>query len=184
MRRLAVTALVALTLAGNAAAATYSAQFTETRALPGVATPLELQGRVEFQPGKRLEWTITRPYSYRLVIRDGRIDERLPDGTAQDRPLGRTPWAAALFNLFNALFGGDRGALERYFAVTPRPDGFVLVPRSQTLAKSVQRIVVTGKPLPVSLRIDETGGGSVELRFKIRTPLPATAAEPPATSRG
>lgn len=182
MKALATLALALGALAAAAAPANYSARFTETRTLPGVKQPLVLHGTVSFRPGQRLVWAITAPYRYRLAIQAGRIEEQLPDGTTQSGPLAKAPWAAALFELFSALFGGDTGALARYFEVTQTAGGFVLVPRSKVLAQSVTRIAVTGRPVPEAVAIQEASGGRIELRFDAHSPLPAVAA--PATAGG
>lgn len=175
--RLALALAIAIfaTTAG-AAGTSYSAAFRETRTLPEMQQPLVLHGEVTFIPGRRLEWTITRPYHYRLVISGGHIVEQLPDGSRHVGPIEKTPWASALFNLFSALFEGDTGALPRYFKVTHTDNGYVLVPRSEMLAHSVKRITVAGKPLPETVIIHAADGGSTRLDFHAYSPPPATAA--------
>lgn len=161
-----------------AGASSYAAQFTETRTLPGMSRPLVLRGEIRFTPGKHLLWAVNKPYSYRFEIAGNEITETLPDGSRQSKPLAKTPWAEALFKLFSALFGGDPGALGRYFEVSPSTDGLVLVPRSATLAKWVTRIVTVGKPLPHTVTIHESDGGATRLDFTVLGPRPTS---PPAT---
>lgn len=184
MRRLPFAGLcILLCLAAGpapaaAAASSYAARFTETRTLPGMSRPLVLHGEIRFTPGKHLLWAVNKPYTYRFEIAGDKISETLPDGSRQGKPLAKTPWAEALFKLFSALFGGDPGALARYFEVSPNADGLVLVPRSATLAKWVTRIVTVGKPLPHTLTIHESDGGATRLDFTALGPRPAS---PPAT---
>jgi len=170
--------------AASGAQATYRATFTETRTLPSMKKPLVLHGDITFKPGKKLVWAIERPYKYRLIVQDGRIEEHLPGGGVNTGALSKTPWAAALFDLFSALFGGDEGALARYFHVNPTAQGFTLVPRSEVLARSVQRIAVTGKPLPATVTIEEANGSRTRLAFKATSPLPPVPATAAATSGG
>lgn len=183
--RLAPAFAASLIALSTAAASTpYSADFTETRSLQGSQQPLILHGHVAFLPGQRLDWAITRPYRYRLVVHDGRIEEHLPDGTVQTSALAKSPWAAALFDLFSALFTGNTDALARYFKVAPHAQGFDLVPRSKVLAQSVARIVVVGAPVPRTVIIEEADGGRTRIAFQAHSPLPPAGTEPAPADGG
>ncbi|MGH8427305.1 MAG: outer membrane lipoprotein carrier protein LolA [Gammaproteobacteria bacterium] len=164
------------------AAGHYVADFTETRTLAGMSEPLVLYGHLDFSPGKQLLWEINRPYHYSFEIRDQRIEETLPDGSRNTSPLDKTPWAEALFSLFSALFSGDANALSRYFAVTHDANGLILVPRSEMLAKSVNRITVVGTPVPQTVTIEEAGGNRTQLAFTPQGPLPPITAGAPASA--
>lgn len=159
-----------------AGTSTYAAHFTETRTLAGINKPLVLSGEIRFTPGKHLLWAVDKPYSYRFEIAGGRIEETLPDGSRQSKPLAKTPWAEALFKLFSALFGGDPNALARYFEVSSNTQGLVLVPRSETLAKWVTRIVTVGKPVPHTVTIYESEGSDTRLDFTTLGPTPVSAS--------
>ncbi|MGH8224666.1 MAG: LolA family protein [Gammaproteobacteria bacterium] len=159
-----------------AGTSSYAAQFTETRTLAGMNNPLVLHGEIRFTPGKRLLWAVNKPYRYQFEIAGGEIEETLPDGSRQSKPLAKTPWAEALFKLFSALFGGDPNALARYFEVTSNAGGLVLVPRSAALAKWVARIVTVGKPMPRTVTIEDSDGSATRLDFSTLGPTPTTAA--------
>ncbi|MDN5864527.1 MAG: outer membrane lipoprotein carrier protein LolA [Gammaproteobacteria bacterium] len=158
------------------AAAPYTANFTETRTIPGMTTPLVLHGTIRFTPGRHLLWAIEKPYSYRFEIADGTLTEVLPDGSRKTEPLEKTPWAQALFKLFSSLLGGDPHALARYFDLEPTDQGMILTPRSQVLAKWVTRIVAVGKPMPHKVTIVGSDSGKTVLEFTPLKPLPPPAA--------
>ncbi len=163
---------------------TYRASFTETRALSAAGPTLVLDGHVVFQPGRKLVWAIETPYRYHLIIRNGMVEEHLPDGTTRASTLSKKPWAAALFRLFSALFSGNSGALARYFRVTTVPGGLRLVPRSRVLAQSVRDIEVEGRAPPRAVTIRQHGGSTTRLVFQFGSALPHGASDAAAAHRG
>lgn len=183
IHRLLPALLLTFVAAAAQAAPIYRAQFVETRILAGANHPLVLHGHLRFVPGHRFLWAIDRPYRYRLEIQNRIIRQTFPDGRTQTSPLAKVPWAEVLFKLFPALLGGNTSALERFFHVTRTATGSVLVPRSATLARSVRRIIVSGRSSPHRILIEEAGGSRTRLDFTAEAAVPPPASGDPPRNR-
>ncbi|MGD8689000.1 MAG: outer membrane lipoprotein carrier protein LolA [Gammaproteobacteria bacterium] len=149
-----------------AAPADFSADFVQTRSLPGFDVPLVSHGRVHFDREGTLQWTVTRPYHYTFEMAGEQIHETLPDGSQRSLAAEKTPWLATVQHVFRAALTGDRTTLSDYFRIHEAGNKLVLDPLADSLKGHITRITVVDPDLPQRITIDEAGGGSIDIRFE------------------
>jgi hypothetical protein len=154
--------------------ATFSANFVQTREVPGFGTPLVSHGNMSYDKVKGFRWEITQPYHYLFEMDGKQAHEELPDGSKRDLDPEQTPWLAAVEHIFISALSGDRSQLETYFSVDAKSTGagdqLTLSPKPGAIANAIKRIEVTESApgRPQHLEIFETSGGHMDIRF---TPL-------------
>lgn len=122
-----------------------TADFTEQRYFPFKKKPVELQGEVRVSAARGLSLHYTAP-EVRTVI----LDEQgvLIRAAAGEKAPPADPRAAAANNALRHVLRFDLAALEPDFELYGQRDGdgwtLQLVPRTDTLRRSVGRITVTG----------------------------------------
>jgi hypothetical protein len=164
-----------------AAPIAFTADFVQTRSLPGFDTPLVSHGELSFDPARGFRWEITSPYHYLFEMHGREASEQLPDGTLRKLNPDQTPWLAAVEHIFVSALSGDESELQRYFQVNvqalARGRRVTLVPKPGPLADAIVRIeVVESAPgRPEQLDIREASGGQMQIRF---TPVSTPAATP------
>lgn len=158
----------------------FTADFVQTRTLPGFNTPLVSHGVLHFDPAQGFRWEITSPYHYLFEMNGGRAQERLPDGTLRKLDPDQTPWLVAVERIFVGALSGDASRLQQYFDVSVQPLArgrrVTLTPKPGPLAQAIARIQVleSAPGRPQQLDIREASGGSMQIRFTPLTPPSTT----------
>ncbi len=153
----------------------FTADFVQTRSLPGFTAPLVSHGNMGYDKTKGFHWEITAPYHYLFEMDGKQAHEELPDGTKRDLDPDQTPWLAAVEHIFISALSGDRTQLQSYFSVDARPAGagdqMTLTPKPGPIANAIKTIEVTESApgRPQHLEIFETSGGHMDIRFTPRT---------------
>ncbi len=152
--------------------ASFSADFVQTRTLPGFTTALVSHGDMGYDAAHGFHWEITQPYHYLFEMNGKQAHEELPDGSQRDLDPDQTPWLAAVEHIFISALSGDRERLQSYFSVASKPapgggDALTLTPKPGAIANAISRIEVTESApgRPQHLEIFETSGGHMDIRF-------------------
>jgi hypothetical protein len=137
-------------------------RFVQRRQLPELERPIVSRGRFVYSAGRGLLWLIEEPVESRLVID--------AEGVYQDgKPVRGGGAFEAIRPLFESLFSGDFGPLERDFSITREDAGerwrLELRPRDGQLARALDRITIEGIDTPLRLVIAASDGGRTELEF-------------------
>lgn len=145
------------------------ATFTETQTFAMLKRPLESSGELFFTPPDRLEKRTLAPKPESLVVEHDTL--RLKRGKRElNVALGAYPQLAPLVEGIRATLAGDRGTLERVFAVTLSAQddewSLALVPRDPQLARVVSRLLIAGRgDQVVSVETLRTGGDRSLMRI-------------------
>ena len=162
------------------APAAFSADFVQTRTLPGFRTPLVSHGVLRIDPAKGFRWEITAPYHYLFEMHGARAQEQLPDGTLRQLDPDQTPWLAAVERIFVAALSGDQSKLQQYFDVSVQSLAhgrrILLIPKPGPVAQAIARIQVleSAPGRPQQLDIQEASGGSMQIHFTLLAPPAVT----------
>jgi len=124
------------------------ARFHEVKKLALLKAPLISEGTIHYAPPDRLARQTTRPVASTLVV-DAR-EVRFGDAEgSQSIPLEGNPVVRLFVDAFLKVLAGDRGALERIFAIDLRASarGWVMTlePRLAPMTEVIERIVLEGK---------------------------------------
>ncbi len=137
-------------------------RFVQRRQLPELERPIVSRGRFAYSAERGLLWLIEAPIESRLVID--------AEGVRQDgEPVRGSAAFEAIRPLFESLFSGDLGPLERDFTVSREDAGqdwrLVLSPRDGRLARALDRITIEGADTPRRVVIEASDGSRTELEF-------------------
>jgi glycosyltransferase involved in cell wall biosynthesis len=151
-----------------------TAYFSEQRFFPFKKEPVELRGEARVSTAHGLSLHYTTPDERTVILDDQGVLIRAPAG--EKAPLADPRAAAANAALLNVL-RFDFAALEKDFELYGRRDGtdwtLGLVPRTETLRRSVGRITVAGKDATVS---------RIEIRRSAKQAIVITIAAPRSTA--
>lgn len=141
---------------------TTTGEFVQRRRLPELERPIVSRGRFAYSAGRGLLWLIEAPIESRLVVD--------AQGVYQDgEPVRGSGAFEAIRPLFESLFSGDLGALEREFEVIREDAGagwrLALSPSDGRLARAVERITIEGAGTPRRLVIAASDGSRTVLEF-------------------
>jgi outer membrane lipoprotein-sorting protein len=104
-------------LAGMRSTSGVIAEFTETRELALLSSPLESTGTIWFVPPSRLVRLVSSPGRSRLVVDGDRVRFESDTGT-QALDLSASPIARQIIDSFVVLFNGDEKRLRELYTVT------------------------------------------------------------------
>lgn len=147
------------------------AHFTQTRHWAALQDALVTHGSFQYQKGGRLVWRTDKPAESELVLEGQSAVIRFPAlGTSQAIDFSEEPGMARVFDSISAVVQADLERLRPLFELTlerKAPLRVVLRPRSEELARTVQRIQLEfdAKHLLQRVRLDEAGGDHTEIEF-------------------
>ncbi len=154
--------LAAVVLAGAAPATepeakepvSLAALLARFRALPGLEArfhevkKLALEGTICYAPPDLLARQTTRPAASTLIVDAQQVRFVDAEGS-QSIPLEGNPVVRLFVDAFLKVLAGDRGALERIFAIGLRPSdrgwAMTLEPRLAPMTEVIERIVLEGR---------------------------------------
>lgn len=144
-------------------------KFVQQKKLAGFSRPIKSSGFFFLQKSQTLEWQINSPMESRLVIdlKDKRYfsDTQNPDSNAE-----KPATYKLVGEIVVALFEGDWATLENYFTL----DGEIeedqtwtasLVPKSEALARAINKIILSGDQYVKSVVILETSEDETHIEF-------------------
>ncbi|MBV8045744.1 MAG: outer membrane lipoprotein carrier protein LolA [Paludibacterium sp.] len=124
------------------------ATFVEKKTLAVLKEPLESSGELSFTAPDRLEKRTLKPKPEAIVLVGDRLTLERSDGRKMTVSLSDRPEAAAFVESIRATLSGDRGALERYYAIAL--DGtagnwqLTLTPLQARMQKIISQIRISG----------------------------------------
>jgi hypothetical protein len=123
------------------------ARFHEVKKLALLKAPLISEGTIHYDPPDRLARQTTRPAFSTLIVDAQQVRFGDAEGS-QSIPLEGNPVVRLFVDAFLKVLAGDRGALERIFAIELRPSGrgwaMTLTPRLAPMTEVIERIVLEG----------------------------------------
>jgi hypothetical protein len=124
------------------------ARFHEVKKLALLKAPLISEGTIHYAPPDRLARQTTRPAVSALIV-DAR-EVRFGDAEgSRSIPLEGNPVVRLFVDAFVKVLAGDRGALERIFAIELRGSvrgwAMTLSPRLAPMTEVIERIVLEGR---------------------------------------
>jgi hypothetical protein len=135
-------------LRGMRSASGVVAEFTETKQLALLSSPLEARGVIYFLPPDRLVREVSSPGHSRLVVDGDKV--RFDDEAGQKAmDLSASPIARQMVDSFVVLFNGDEARLNELYKVEFRADGgsawhLRLEPHSMPLNRMISSFELSG----------------------------------------
>ncbi len=124
------------------------ARFHEVKKLTLLKAPLISEGTIHYAPPDRLARQTTRPTASTLIVDAQQVRFVDAEGS-QSIPLEGNPVVRLFVDAFLKVLAGDRGALERIFAIGLRPSdrgwAMTLEPRLAPMTEVIERIVLEGR---------------------------------------
>lgn len=145
------------------------AQFTETKELALLSSPLEATGTIYFLPPGRLVRVVTSPGRSRLVVDGDRV--RLEDESGSKAlDLSASPVARQMIDSFVVLFNGNEERLKQLYDATFAADGDTwhlhLTPRAAPLSRMVASFDLYGSGARIDrMEAQEPDGDRTVTRF-------------------
>jgi hypothetical protein len=161
-------------------------EFEQTKVIKGFRNALVSHGEFLVARGQGVWWHTQQPFESTLVVTRTRLFTRAPDGSAADvMDAAAEPGLRQVNELVFSLLSADLDALGDRFDVVGQPVGtagwtLVLTPHDPQVARFLARATLAGDRFVQSVRIDDAGGGSTQIRFSHQAPSdtlsPADAA--------
>ncbi len=129
------------------------ARFHEVKKLALLKAPLISEGTIHFLPPDHLARQTISPAPSMLIVDAQQVRFVDAEGS-QSIPLEGNPVARLFVDAFLKVLAGDRGALERIFAIELRASAggwtMTLLPRLAPMTEVIERIVLEGRGAVVS----------------------------------
>jgi hypothetical protein len=152
-----------------------TADFTEQRKFPFKKNPVELKGEVRVSATRGLSLHYTVPEDRTVILDEAGVLVRAPAG---EKAVPADPRAAAANEALLHVLRFDFGGLEKDFELYGERDEaawtLALVPRTETLRRSVGRITVTGEGVAIR-RIEIRRTPTQAIEIAIAPPRPPAA---------
>jgi hypothetical protein len=150
-----------------------AADFTERRKFPFKKEPVELKGEVRVSTTRGLSLHYTAPEDRTVILDAAGVVVRAPTG---ENAMPADPRAAAANDALLHVLRFDFAALEKDFELYGQREGarwtLALVPRTETLRRSVGRITVLGEATAIRhIEIRRTPTQAIDI--SIASPRPA-----------
>jgi outer membrane lipoprotein-sorting protein len=158
------------------------ARFHEVKKLALLKAPLISEGTIHYAPPDRLARQTTRPAASTLIV-DAREVRFVDAEGSQSIPLEGNPVVRLFVDAFLKVLAGDRGALERIFAIELRGSagGWVMTlsPRLAPMTEVIERIVLEGRGAVLSRMVirEKEGDETVTLFSSVDVERRYTAEE-------
>lgn len=159
-------------------------RFEQRRQLAGFATTLVSKGDFVLAREHGLAWNTREPVASSLVITPMQLVVRGADGQVQQRMVADDqPAMRILGESMVALLRGDFSSLLPRFTVEARKTGkdgwaLTLTPTDSGIRRAFTRIDIAGDRFVRSIRMDEAGGDTTQIRMiDPSASAPLTAAE-------
>jgi glycosyltransferase involved in cell wall biosynthesis len=155
-----------------------TADFTERRQFPFKKEPIELQGEVRVSAARGLSLHYTTPEDRTVILDEQGMLIRAPAG---QKAAPADPRATAANEALRHILRFEFAALEKDFEIYGQREGadwtLALVPRTETLRRSIGRIGVTGQTATIR-RIELRRTAKQVIEILIAAPRPAAAFTP------
>ncbi|WP_223851447.1 MULTISPECIES: outer membrane lipoprotein carrier protein LolA [Cupriavidus] len=157
-------------------------RFEQRRQLAGFATPLVSKGDFVLAREHGLAWTTREPVASSLVVTPTQLVVRGADGQVQQRMAAdNQPAMRILGESMVALLRGDFSSLLPRFSVDARKTGkdgwaLTLTPTDAGIRRAFTRIDLSGDRFVRSIRMDEAGGDTTQIRLIDPTASPQLSA--------
>ena len=141
--------------------------FKQLRIVKILKRPLKSSGSFIFSEKYGLMWRIQKPFVTNIMIRDGKLVQRAPGRDIQVIDASDNPSARIVADIFRAIFSQDKEILNRYFnqffVATESGWSLGLIPKDQSLAQVMARVVVGGKDKINQIIIEERNGDKAKI---------------------
>lgn len=144
------------------------ADFTQSRAIKGMAQPLKSSGQLLIAQQQGLWWHQAKPFPMTLVLDDRRMVQVMNNQPPQVVTADSNPQMFQFNHLLRALFQADRQVLEQNFAIDFRDLGndswrIVLTPKTTPLDKLFNTITLQGGQYLDVIALDDKQGDDTHI---------------------
>ncbi|MCL2893827.1 LolA family protein [Brenneria tiliae] len=158
------------------------ADFTQLRAIKGMAKPLKSSGQLLIAQDKGLWWHQAAPFSLTMVLDDTRMVQVMNDQPPQIVTAENNPQMFQFNHLLRALFQADRRVLEQNFAIGFSDLGqgrwrLVLTPKTSPLDKLFNAITLNGGEFLDGIELDDRQGDMTRITLSNQRLTPRTLSD-------
>lgn len=151
------------------------AVFNQEKSIKALRRPLKSSGQFIFAAGHGVYWHTQQPFETIFIISDAGIYQKSEGTEPMQISADKQPMIAEFNNIFAALFRGDREALEAGFDVhfqgSEQDWQLGLIPKSKTMRRVIDSLVVCGNQTVQTIFFNEAGGNQTLITFDaIETP--------------
>ena len=147
--------------------------FVQEKKSASIKRPLKSYGTYIFTK-EGIVWNTTKPFKTTMVITPTSIVQTQADGTSSVIDSSTSQIFGTIAEMFSALFGGNRAALEKHFEIKTVNDAsgwkLILTPKDATIASAMKQFTLAGTANGntvqlESLLIEESGTDSILYTF-------------------
>ncbi|MCU5775357.1 outer membrane lipoprotein carrier protein LolA [Erwiniaceae bacterium BAC15a-03b] len=158
------------------------ADFTQQRAIKGMAQPLKSSGELLIAQQQGLWWHQAKPFPLTLVLDDKRMVQVMNNQPPQIVTADSNPQMFQFNHLLRALFQADRAVLEQNFAIDFRDLGsdswrLVLTPKTSPLDKLFNTITLQGKTYLDVIELNDKQGDATHISLSNQRLEPRTLSD-------
>lgn len=158
------------------------ADFSQSRAIAGIAKPLVSSGQLVIARDKGLWWHQARPFALTLVLDDKRMVQVINGQPPQIVTAESNPQMFQFNHLLRALFQADRRVLEQNFATDFTDLGnarwrLVLTPKTTPLDKLFHTITLTGRDYLEGIELNDRQGDLTTIALSNQRLTPRTLTD-------
>ena len=140
--------------------------YDQTRVIKEVNVSLKSSGKFKIGPQIGITWAQAKPFPNTVTIKDSEI---VTSDGGESRSAAADPISLEISKTILQVFKNDLTGLSKNFSVkkegTKASWKLVLQPKSRQLKKMIGSISVIGKGFVDSVSINESSGGSIQIRF-------------------
>ncbi len=158
------------------------ADFTQSRAIAGMAKPLVSSGQLLIARDKGLWWHQERPFALTLVLDDKRMVQVMNNQPPQIVTAESNPQMFQFNHLLRALFQADRQVLEQNFTIDFSDLGkqgwrLVLTPKTSPLDKLFHTITLGGRDYLEGIELNDRQGDLTTISLSNQRLTPRTLTD-------
>lgn len=158
------------------------ADFSQSRAIAGMAKPLLSSGQLLIARDKGLWWRQAHPFTLTLVLDDKRMVQVMNDQPPQIITAESNPQMFQFNHLLRALFQADRQVLAQNFVTDFTDLGnarwrLVLTPKSTPLDKLFHTITLTGREYLEGIELNDRQGDLTTITLSHQRLTPRTLTD-------
>jgi len=158
------------------------ADFSQSRAIAGMAKPLVSSGQLLIAQDKGLWWHQARPFALTLMLDDKRMVQVMNNQPPEIVTAESNPQMFQFNHLLRALFQADRRVLEQNFTTDFTDVGnerwrLVLTPKTTPLDKLFHSITLTGRDYLEGIELNDRQGDLTTITLSNQRLTPRTLTD-------
>jgi hypothetical protein len=149
---------------------TLEGRFQQERHLPGMAAPLQSEGRFLLSPGHGLIWQCEKPFTTTTVITPAGLLQKVDDDALR-LPTSRVPFLRHFYDMLSGVLAGNWSATNSDFKAVQEGEAgewrirLTPVHAEDSIAAEIESILLTGDSFVNIVEIHKTSGDWERLVF-------------------